>query len=240
MPRCATSHAGPMLTSAPVPLPGFKHEPAVALFWYSLFSTRAATARQARWASRTPHTSPKVLGSSRRCGRRDFRARDHSEACIDRARHGAWGDEPDRRASRLHPASPTSKRLCGRCPWWRCWKEARYCVILHLAALRSIPASLHKAAPVEGASRARVLRGVIAPLRRLATPVVAVNAVILGFPLVDRHAEQRAGQRDRRAADLDRRARFRFWEPSPPLRQPDPARDPGARRRCSSSPCSCS
>jgi sn-glycerol 3-phosphate transport system permease protein len=65
------------------------------------------------------------------------------------------------------------------------WKEAGFFMIFYLAALQAIPPSLHEAAIVEGASRARVLWRVTLPLLGPTTLFIFVNAVINAFRLVD-------------------------------------------------------
>lgn len=65
------------------------------------------------------------------------------------------------------------------------WKEAGFFMIFYLAALQAIPPSLHEAAAVEGASRARILFRVTLPLLGPTTLFILVNAVINAFRLVD-------------------------------------------------------
>jgi sn-glycerol 3-phosphate transport system permease protein len=65
------------------------------------------------------------------------------------------------------------------------WKEAGFFMIFYLAALQAIPPSLHEAALVEGASRARILWRVTLPLLGPTTLFILVNAVINAFRLVD-------------------------------------------------------
>ena len=65
------------------------------------------------------------------------------------------------------------------------WKEAGFFMIFYLAALQAIPPSLHEAAIVEGASRARVFWRVTLPLLGPTTLFILVNAVINAFRLVD-------------------------------------------------------
>jgi sn-glycerol 3-phosphate transport system permease protein len=65
------------------------------------------------------------------------------------------------------------------------WKEAGFFMIFYLAALQAIPPSLHEAATVEGASRARNLFRVTLPLLGPTTLFILVNAVINAFRLVD-------------------------------------------------------
>lgn len=65
------------------------------------------------------------------------------------------------------------------------WKEAGFFMIFYLAALQAIPPSLHEAAAVEGASRARIFFRVTLPLLGPTTLFILVNAVINAFRLVD-------------------------------------------------------
>jgi sn-glycerol 3-phosphate transport system permease protein len=65
------------------------------------------------------------------------------------------------------------------------WKEAGFFMIFYLAALQTIPPSLHEAAAVEGASRARIFFRVTLPLLGPTTLFILINAVINGFRLVD-------------------------------------------------------
>lgn len=82
------------------------------------------------------------------------------------------------------------------------WKEAGFFMIFYLAALQAIPPSLHEAAAVEGASRARIFLRVTLPLLGPTTLFILVNAVINAFRLVDHIIVMTRGGPDNAAALL--------------------------------------
>ncbi len=65
------------------------------------------------------------------------------------------------------------------------WKEAGFYMIFYLAALQSLPADLHEAATLEGASRLYTLRRVVLPLLMPTTLFVLVNVSIDAFRMID-------------------------------------------------------
>ena len=95
------------------------------------------------------------------------------------------------------------------------WKEAGFFMIFYLAALQASPPSLHEAAAVEGASRARIFFRVTLPLLGPTTLFILVNAVVNAFRLVDHIIVMTRGGPDNATAllmthiyDLG----FRFWD----------------------------
>ena len=95
------------------------------------------------------------------------------------------------------------------------WKEAGFFMIFYLAALQAIPPSLHEAAAVEGASRARTFFRVTLPLLGPTTLFILVNAVINAFRLVDHILVMTRGGPDNATALLMTyiyELGFRFWD----------------------------
>ena len=95
------------------------------------------------------------------------------------------------------------------------WKEAGFFMIFYLAALQAIPPSLHEAAAVEGASRARIFFRVTLPLLGPTTLFILVNAVINGFRLVDHIIVMTRGGPDNATQLLLTyiyEMGFRFWD----------------------------
>jgi sn-glycerol 3-phosphate transport system permease protein len=95
------------------------------------------------------------------------------------------------------------------------WKEAGFFMIFYLAALQAIPPSLHEAAAVEGASRARTFFRVTLPLLGPTTLFILVNAVINGFRLVDHIIVMTRGGPDNATQLLLTyiyEVGFRFWD----------------------------
>ncbi|MBL8838299.1 MAG: sugar ABC transporter permease [Alphaproteobacteria bacterium] len=95
------------------------------------------------------------------------------------------------------------------------WKEAGFFMIFYLAALQAIPPSLHEAAIVEGASRARIFWRVTLPLLGPTTLFILVNAVINAFRLIDHVVVMTRGGPDNATSLLlfyIYQAGFRFWD----------------------------
>jgi sn-glycerol 3-phosphate transport system permease protein len=95
------------------------------------------------------------------------------------------------------------------------WKEAGFFMIFYLAALQAIPPSLHEAAAVEGASRARIFFRVTLPLLGPTTLFILVNAVINSFRLVDHIIVMTRGGPDNATQLLLTyiyEVGFRFWD----------------------------